>query len=65
LNAVWRDQGKQLLRRVIKVVTIDEGQDYYVRFKQTRTGGDYEFQFDYFEMCPKSIYDSPEGEDKN
>jgi hypothetical protein len=41
-----------------------EGQENWLRFQQVLEG-DAEWSFDYIELCPKSVYDSPEGEDRH
>jgi uncharacterized surface protein with fasciclin (FAS1) repeats len=55
----------QMLRRIIITTYIDDTQDHYIRFKQVLDNPKAEFAFDYFELCPKSVYDSDLGDDGN
>ena len=48
-------------RHIIVRQTLDPGQTYYVRFKSVQPDlSRPELYLDYFEYCPKEIYDSPE-----
>ncbi len=51
------------LRYILKKQYFDKDKTYYVRFKSVLDNDKTEFYLDYFEFCPRSIYDSPEGED--
>ena len=48
-------------RHIIVRQTLDPGETYYVRFKSVQPDlSRPELYLDYFEYCPKEIYDSPE-----
>ena len=51
------------LRRVLATKYLDSNQTYYLRFRQVLDDPDRYWSFDYIELCPKSVYGSPEGED--
>lgn len=51
------------VRVVLTNVNIQEGEEYYVRFKNVIDNPDGLFPFDYLELCPKSVYDHAKGED--
>ena len=51
------------LRRVLATKYLDSEKTYYLRFRQVLDDPDRYWSFDYIELCPKSIYGSPEGED--
>ena len=51
------------LRRILTTQYLDEGKTYHLRFRQVLDDADRYWSFDYIELCPKSIYGSPEGED--
>ncbi len=51
------------LRRVLTTATLDSNKKYYLRMRQVLKEDDKYWSFDYIELCPKSIYASPEGED--
>jgi uncharacterized surface protein with fasciclin (FAS1) repeats len=55
----------QIVRRIIITTYIDDKTYHYVRFKQVLDNTKAEFPFDYFELCPKSVYDSDKGDDGN
>ena len=46
-------------RHIIVRQTLDPSETYYVRFKSVLDGTKWELYLDYFEYCPKEIYDSP------
>ena len=48
-------------RHIIVRQTLDPGETYYVRFKSVLDLERPELYLDYFEYCPKEIYDSPEN----
>jgi len=58
------DATEHLRRILITDVYFAEGQDNWLRFQQL-IEGDLEWSFDYIELCPKSVYDSAEGEDRH
>ncbi len=51
------------LRRVLTTQYLDSSKEYYLRFRQVLDNSDAYWSFDYLELCPKSVYGSPEGED--
>ena len=51
------------LRRILTTQYLDENQDYYLRCRQVLDDKMCYWSFDYIEICPKSVYASPEGED--
>ena len=51
------------LRRILTTQYLDSNKTYYLRFRQVLDDPDRYWSFDYIELCPKSIYGSPEGED--
>ncbi len=51
------------LRRVLATQYLDSNKTYYLRFRQVLDDPDRYWSFDYIELCPKSVYGSPEGED--
>ena len=53
------------VRVVVATLTIREGETHYIRFKNVIDNPAGLFPFDYLEICPKSVYDSPEGEDSH
>lgn len=51
------------LRRVLTTQYLTPEKTYYLRFRQVLDDPDRYWSFDYIELCPKSIYGSPQGED--
>lgn len=51
------------LRRILTTQYLDESKSYYLRIRQVLDDSDRYWSFDYIELCPKSVYASPEGED--
>ena len=51
------------LRYVLTTQYLDENQTYYLRARQVLKDPECYWSFDYLELCPKSVYGSPEGED--
>ncbi len=51
------------LRRILATRYLDSEQTYTLRFRQVLDDPDCFLSFDYIELCPKSVYGSPEGED--
>ena len=51
------------LRRVLTTQYLDPNETYYLRFRQVLDDPQRYWSFDYIEICPKSVYGSPEGED--
>lgn len=60
----FRKDAPEHLRRILATQKLDEGKEYWLRFRQV-SKGDMEWSFDYIELCPKDIYASPEGEDRH
>ena len=50
------------MRRILTTTQVKEGQELKLRFRQVLEGN-AEWSFDYIELCPKSVYASPAGED--
>lgn len=60
----FRVNAPEHIRRIlITDAYFAEGQENWLRFQQLQE--DAEWSFDYIELCPKSVYDSPEGEDRH
>lgn len=51
------------LRRILATRYLDSDETYYMRFRQVLEDPECFLSFDYIELCPKSVYGSPEGED--
>ena len=51
------------LRRILTTKYLDANKTYHLRFRQVLDDPQKYWSFDYIELCPKSIYGSPEGED--
>ncbi len=51
------------LRRVLATRYLQADKPNYLRFRQVLKDPNAYWSFDYIELCPKSIYGSPEGED--
>ena len=60
-DATMRDNG--ILRRVLTTQYLDVNKEYRLRVRQVLDDPDRYWSFDYIELCPKSVYGSPEGED--
>lgn len=58
----FRTDSKEHVRRVLTTQQFESGKKYKLRFRQV-SKGDLEWSFDYIELCPKSVYASPAGED--
>ena len=58
------DSPEHMRKILIKDAYFAEGKENWLRFQQVLEG-DAEWSFDYIELCPKSVYDSPEGEDRH
>lgn len=52
------------IRRIITTQTLDADKTYYIRFKSCLDDDASQFFSDYFEFCPRSIYNGVEPEDK-
>ena len=51
------------LRRILATKNLSENKTYHLRFRQCLDDNTRYWSFDYIELCPKSVYGSPEGED--
>lgn len=51
------------LRRILTTAYLDNKKTYHLRLRQVLEDKECHLSFDYIELCPKSIYGSPEGED--
>ena len=51
------------LRYILTTQYFDENETYYLRCRQVLKDPTCYWSFDYLELCPKSVYGSPEGED--
>ena len=51
------------LRRILATKYLDSNKTYHLRFRQVLDDPNRYWSFDYIELCPKSVYGSPEGED--
>ena len=51
------------LRRILTTKTLSADKTYHLRFRQCLDDNTRYWSFDYIELCPKSVYGSPEGED--
>ena len=51
------------LRYVLTTQYLDSNTTYYLRARQVLKDPECYWSFDYLELCPKSVYGSPEGED--
>jgi len=62
-DATMRDNG--ILRRILTTKYLDPNKEYRLRVRQVLDDPDRYWSFDYIELCPKSVYGSPEGEDRH
>ncbi len=60
----FRVDAPEHVRRILTTAQFSEGGEYWLRFRQVLEGN-AEWSFDYIELCPKSVYASPEGEDRH
>ncbi len=51
------------VRIILSTEYLKEGEVHYIRFKSVIDNPLALLPFDYLELCPKSVYDNPEGED--
>ena len=51
------------LRYILTTQYFDENETYYLRARQVLKDPTCYWSFDYIELCPKSVYGSPRGED--
>lgn len=50
-----------LLRKIVVREEMKADVTYYVRFRSVLEDASTEFAFDFFELCPKEVYDNPES----
>ena len=60
----FRIDAPEHLRRILTTQQFTEGKENWLRFRQV-LDGDAEWSFDYIELCPKSVYASPQGENRH
>lgn len=60
----FRVDAPEHLRRILTTQQFVEGKENWLRFRQV-LDGDAEWSFDYIELCPKSVYASPQGENRH
>jgi uncharacterized surface protein with fasciclin (FAS1) repeats len=53
------------VRRILVRQYMSSNQDYWLRFRQILPGATLYMSIDYIELCPKDVYDNPEGEDRH
>ncbi len=53
------------VRRILTRQYMRANEDYWLRFRQILDGKTLYMSIDYIELCPKDVYDSPEGEDRH
>jgi hypothetical protein len=53
------------LRIIIATKYFTEGESHFLRVKSLMNDAKGEFFLDYLELCPKSVYDSSDGEDRH
>lgn len=59
----FRSNAPEHLRRILTTQQFREGEENWLRVRQVTHA--VEWSFDYIELCPKSVYASPEGEDRH
>lgn len=53
------------VRRILIRRYMYANEEYWLRFRQILDGSTLYMSIDYIELCPKDVYDSPEGEDRH
>lgn len=53
------------VRRILVRQYLRSNQDYWLRFRQILPGSTLYMSIDYIELCPKEVYDDPDGEDRH
>ena len=53
------------VRRILVKQYLRADQEYWLRFRQILEGSTLYMSIDYIEICPKDVYDSPDGEDRH
>lgn len=60
--SIFRNQA-QTFRRILTTQYLSSKEDHYIRVRQLLENNKADFDLDYIELCPKSIYESEAGED--
>lgn len=63
-SASMRTWGNDV-RRILVKKYLRADQENWLRFRQILEGSTLYMSIDYIELCPKDVYDSPEGEDRH
>ena len=53
------------IRRILVRKFLSANQENWLRFRQILSGSSLYMSLDYIELCPKDVYDSPQGEDRH
>ncbi|MBR6275346.1 MAG: fasciclin domain-containing protein [Prevotella sp.] len=53
------------VRRILVKKFLSANQENWLRFRQILSGSTLYMSIDYIEICPKDVYDSPQGEDRH
>jgi hypothetical protein len=53
------------VRRILVKKFLSSEQENWLRFRQILSGRTLYMSIDYVEICPKDVYDSPQGEDRH
>ena len=53
------------VRHILVKQYLRADQEYWLRFRQILEGSTLYMSIDYIELCPKDVYDSPDGEDRH
>lgn len=61
----FRSRANTLIRRILTKQYLKANEDYWLRFRQVLKDENLYMSFDYLEIVPKEVYDSPEGEDRH
>lgn len=59
----FRENATNTARRILVRQYMSADEDYWLRFRQILEGSTLYLSLDYIELCPKDVYDDPEGED--
>lgn len=62
--SIFRNQA-QTFRRILTTRYLSSNEDHYIRVRQVLENNKADFDLDYIELCPKSVYASDEGEDRH
>ena len=64
-NDPFRGRANTLVRRILTRQYLSTEEEYWLRFRQVLDDENLYMSFDYIELCPKSVYYSPNGEDRH